>query len=49
MSRLIDADMAKAMYPECRGFAEKIDRVPTVPVFGQWISVKDRNPGVDGE
>ena len=27
--RRIDADMAKAMYSGCRGFCEKIDKVPT--------------------
>lgn len=31
MGRVIDADMAKAMYSGCRDFCRKIDSMPTVP------------------
>lgn len=50
MSRLIDAEQAKAMYPDCRGFAEKIDRVPTAeqemqkPLTLEEVDARDNEP-----
>lgn len=45
-TRLINAAEAKAMFPECRGFCEKIDKVPT---FIGWIDVDVQLPADDSK
>ena len=42
-----NGDSGYSMRHETMAFKDDIDRLPTVPAFGQWISAKDRLPEND--